>query len=99
MAKESLSFKVNGISYSIRGMSGYSPLSFSAGYSSSAGYKGSAVAMRGYSVMKPILYGQVNLFPVPYGRIPDPLDEMLRMYRKKCSACGKESVGQSYSLN
>jgi hypothetical protein len=96
MAKESLSFKVNGISYSIKGMSGYSPLSFSAGYSSSGGYKGSAGTMRGYSIKQ--MY-PVSLFPVPYGRIPDPLDELLRTYRKKCPKCGKESMGQGYGLN
>lgn len=93
MAKESLSFKVNGISYSVKGMSGYLPLSFSAGYSSSGGYKGSAVAMRGYPGIKPLLYGQVNLFPVPYGKIPSPLEEARRLYRKKCPHCGKESTG------
>ena len=71
------------------------------GYSSmaSGGYANAGMKMKRYSI-KQRLYGPVSLFPVPYGKIPDPLDEMLKLYKKKCPHCGSESRGSgSYSLN
>lgn len=71
------------------------------GYSSITprGYANAGIKMKGYSIRQS-LYGPVTLFPVPYGRLPDPLDEARRLYKKKCPSCGNESRGSgSYSLN
>lgn len=71
------------------------------GYSSITprGYANAAMKMKGYSI-KQRLYGPVSLFPVSYGRLPDPLDEARRLYKKKCPSCGSESMRQGgYSFN
>lgn len=69
------------------------------GYSSmtASGYANAGMKMKGYSLRQ--LYS-VKLFPVPYNKLPDPLDEVRRLYKKKkCPMCGKESMSHGYSLN
>ncbi len=109
MAKGKISSSLGSSGYSFRLAGGSSSYSLSSGLS-----RGYAVSAGGYCTpimskdkagytIKSQLYSQVNLFPVPYGRIPDPLDELLRMYRKKCSKCGRESresiSASHYSFN
>jgi|GEM_PF-2753271 len=105
----------SGSGYSLSGSGGgYSLIGASKGYSlagsgkgygltnrvndSPRGYASAGMKMKGYSIRQS-LYGPVSLFPVPYGKIPSPLDEARRLYKKKCPNCGNESIASSYGFN